>query len=265
MSRQRSRAARRRRYTQNYTAVGKVELPGPLRVLTHPKVFAAIGIIFALAIFGGLLYGTIQSNSSSNSGVQQANEAADVPTDEEAAGSPSVEVTPTTKRFETAPAMSIDPNKKYTAVIQTTKGEVVIELDAKLAPQTVNSFVFLARQGYYNNNPFIQSLDNGRPFTAATGDPTGTGEVRPGYFTPGELNTNPFARGAVGMGGTQGTENDGRFWVAFGDYPAYNGKFTIFGRVVSGLDVLEKLTYVDPKSPSTTSADKIVSVEIRES
>lgn len=268
MSRQRSsRQARRRRYTQSYTDISKVELPGPLRLLTHPKVFMVLGLVFAVAILGGLMYGILGnkgSSSGSSNPLAQANEAADVPTGGTPAATAAAQPTAQPlKRYDAAPPMTIDPAKTYTAVITTTQGDVVIQLDAKDAPQTVNSFVFLASQGYYNGDPFLQTVDTkaNKPFIAASGDPTGTGLVAPGYQTPAEPNANPFVTGAVGMGDATHPGNDGRFWISFGDYPAYNGKFTIFGKVVSGMDVLQKLRYADPNRPAG-DVDKIISVNV---
>src|SRR3990172_4585294 len=151
MSKQGSRRGRRRRYTQNYTAASKADLPGPLRILSHPRVFMAIGIIFAVAIVGGLLYGAIGSSRSGST--RQANEALDRPTDAETSTTPLPVVTPTARRFDAPPPMTIDLTKAYVATIKTDKGEITIMLDSQAAPAAVNSFVFLARQGYYDGTP----------------------------------------------------------------------------------------------------------------
>lgn len=263
MSKQGSRRGRRRRYTQNYTAASKADLPGPLRILSHPRVFMAVGIIFAVAIVGGLLFGAIGSSRGST---QQANEALDRPTDAENATTPLPAVTPTVRRFDAPPPMAIDPSKAYVATIKTAKGEITIKLDPQAAPAAVNSFVFLARQGYYDGTPFMEIAKNpdGTPFAAQAGDPTGTGLGTPGYSIAKEATAAPFDEGAVGMGGSSATSNGGQFFISFGDYPALTGKYTIFGRVISGMDVLSKLSLLDPSKPAP-AGDEILSVSISES
>jgi cyclophilin family peptidyl-prolyl cis-trans isomerase len=172
------------------------------------------------------------------------------------------------KRFDTAPPMTVDPAKSYQATVKTTQGNIQLQLDAKAAPQTVNSFVFLAKQGYYNNTPFMQVVTNadGGKFTAQAGDPTGTGLGSPGYFIPKETTSAPFNKGAVGMGGSANNSNGGQFFISYGDYPALTNKYTIFGHVVAGQDVLDKLNLLDlTKKDSGGSPDKILSVDIQES
>jgi len=265
MSKQGSRRGRRRRYTQTYTAASKADLPGPLRILSHPRVFTIVGIIFAAAIVGGLLYGAIGS-SRGGSTQQQANEAPDQPTDAENATTPLPAVTPTARRFDAPPPMTIDLTKAYVATIRTDKGEITIMLDSQAAPAAVNSFVFLARQGYYDGTPFMEIAKNpdGTPFAAQAGDPTRTGLGTPGYSIAKEATAAPFDKGAVGMGGSSATSNGGQFFISFGDYPALTGKYTIFGRVISGMDVLSKLSLLDPSKPAA-AGDEILSVSISES
>src|SRR5262249_31194669 len=151
---------------------------------------------------------------------------------------------------------TLDNTKSYQATIKTTKGDIQVVLDTKSAPQAVNSFVFLARQGYYNNTSFLQTASNpdGSKFTAQAGDPTGTGLGSPGYSIAKETTTSPFARGAVGMGGSASNSNGGQFFISYGDYPALNSKYTIFGKVVAGLDVLDKLKLQDLSSKDSAGS-----------
>jgi cyclophilin family peptidyl-prolyl cis-trans isomerase len=104
---------------------------------------------------------------------------------------------------------------------------------------------------------------DGSRFVAQTGDPTATGLGTPGYSIDKETTDHPFDRGAVGMGGSSPTSNGGQFFISYGDYPALDGKYTIFGRVTSGLDVLDQLSLLD--SSGGNAADSILSVEIDES
>lgn len=258
------RRVRRQRPTSGSAAapVTRADMPPLLRWLTNPKLFLVIGLLFAGAILlsgvGGILF-----SGSSSGGTQQANEAADVARDETGAtatpGGAEATATPQIKRYSAAPAMSIDPAKKYTATIETTQGNILVELDASAAPEAVNSFVFLAREHYYDGTLWMQVTTNpdGSKFTAQAGDPTQTGLGTPGYTIPENPTANPFARGAVGLA-------SGQFYISYGDYPALNGKYTIVGRVIAGLDVLDRLKLLNVKQRND-GADQVKSVVITES
>jgi len=250
------RRVRRRRSNPIRVDSSKVELPGPLRAMTDRKVLLVLGAVMVVGMVVGLLPGVIGLSTAINDqGLpRQANELPDAPqatpadasgTPADASGTPAPAPTPreTVRRYDEAPALTIDPSRTYTATIRTDKGDLSIELYAEDAPQAVNSFVFLAREGYYNGNPVILGANSdGSAFAAAIGDPTGTGNVRPGFSLPREVTSHPFVKGAIGMGDAQTATNDGRFWISFANAPALDGKYTIFGRVASGLDVLEALT-----------------------
>lgn len=239
----------------------QLELPGPLRILTNPKIFVGMGIIFIAAFIIGSFSGAIgTSTSNTDTGLpMQANQLPDAaPTEVNAEGTPQAAKTPQTaiKRYTTPPETVIDPTRTYVATVMTDQGELRIALNSQEAPQTVNSFIFLAREGYYNNNPAIIGKDrDGAAFTAAFGDPTGTGNVRPGYTTPREITNQGFLKGAVGMGDSQTAGNDGRFWFAFSDQPALSSRYTIFGQIISGAEVLQKLS----------QGGRILSVTVNES
>jgi cyclophilin family peptidyl-prolyl cis-trans isomerase len=256
MSKQRSRQARRQsRITRSYS--DKVELPGPLRIITNPRIFVAFAIFMIIALVGGLLY--LPSSPDQGSPVQM-DEIPDRPLTGDGDTSEPSEPVATVKRFESPPPMIVDPSRRYLATIVTSKGEFQIELNAAAAPEAVNNFVFLAREGYYNGTPFMQVVTNpdGSRFVAQAGDPTGTGLATPGYTIRKEPTQLPFSRGAVGM-------DSGQFFISYGDYPALNGKYTIMGRVVSGMDVVERLSLLDVtgRTPRGTG-DEIVSVRIDE-
>jgi peptidyl-prolyl cis-trans isomerase B (cyclophilin B) len=250
----------------------KLDLPGPLRVMTNPKVFVTMGIIFAVAIIASLFAGAIGLNPTTSEGpANQANELPDVPRGAEDGSEEATGVRPTVvpiKRYTAGPQQVIDTSKRYIATIKTSEGEIKLELYPDQAPEAVNAFVFLARDGYYNGTPFMELVkdQNGSKFYAQAGDPTETGLGTPGFSIKKELTSRPFARGAVGMGGSSSTSNGGQFFISFGDYPALTGKYTIFGQVVSGLDVLDRISLLDVRGGgSSSSADEIVSVEITES
>jgi cyclophilin family peptidyl-prolyl cis-trans isomerase len=161
------------------------------------------------------------------------------------------------------PAMTIDTSKDYTATIETDKGDIVIELLPEAAPVTVNSFVFLARQGYYDGVTFHRVLPG---FVAQGGDPTGTGSGGPGYQIPNEDAGLLFdSAGVVAMANSGRDRNGSQFFITYAPQPGLDGDFTIFGRVTSGLEVAEALTPRDPQqNPNAPPGDKIVTIRISE-
>lgn len=166
------------------------------------------------------------------------------------------------KNYSKAPAMTIDPSKKYTATVKTVRGNFTIELRPDLAPQTVNSFVFLARDHYYDGVTFHRVVPG---FVAQGGDPTGTGAGGPGYTVPAEFsNTVKFERGTVGLARTSDPNSGGsQFFVNFVATPSLDGQYTIFGQVTQGMDVVDCLT---PRDPSTNAppGDAIIGIDITE-
>ena len=157
------------------------------------------------------------------------------------------------------PPMTIDVNKTYTAALETAKGDIVIELLAQAAPTTVNSFVFLAREGYYDGVTFHRVLPG---FVAQGGDPTGTGSGGPGYQIPNEDAGLLFdSAGLVAMANSGRDTNGSQFFITYAPQPGLNGNFTIFGRVISGMEVAEALTPRDPDAdPNAPPGDEIVTI-----
>ena len=160
--------------------------------------------------------------------------------------------------------MTIDPNKSYFAVIHTDKGDIRVELFAQQAPQTVNNFVFLARDGFYNGLTFFWVKPD---FVAQTGDPEETGHGGPGYTIPDENSGAPFQAGTLGMAKKTDEPNSAgsQFFITLTDQTQLNGEFTSFGRVVAGMDVLLSLTPRDPPSADLPPGDKVLSIDIQES
>ncbi len=172
---------------------------------------------------------------------------------------------PTTQSMQwaSAPPMTIDISKQYTATVKMIKGgEFVIQLYADKAPITVNSFVFLARQGFYNGVTFHRVLEG---FMAQGGDPTGTGAGGPGYQFANEANDLKFDKaGVVAMANAGPDTNGSQFFITFGPQPQLNGGYTIFGQVLSGMDVVNGLTRRDPNQSPTFSGDAMQSITITE-
>ena len=141
------------------------------------------------------------------------------------------------KTYPAAPEMTIDPTKKYTATVKTVRGDFTIELMPDVAPKHVNSFVFLAKDGYYDGVKFHRVVPG---FVAQTGDPTGTGQGGPGYQLDLEPSNVKFERGVVGMARTNDPNSAGSQWfVTFGNAEHLTGSYTVFGYVSKGMDVVD--------------------------
>ncbi len=168
------------------------------------------------------------------------------------------------RQFTTCPEVTIDPNKQYIATIKTEKGDIVIELYADKAPLTVNSFIFLARNGWYDGVTFHRVIPD---FVAQAGDPSGTGVGGPGYLFRNEIDPSlHFDKpGMVGMANSGADTNGSQFFITYSAQPSLDGSYTIFGHVLSGMDVLAKLTPRDPsQDASLPDGDLIISVTIEE-
>lgn len=168
-----------------------------------------------------------------------------------------------TKQYSSAPPMLIDTSKQYTATVKLTKGgEFVIQLYADKAPITVNSFVFLARQGYFDGVTFHRVLPR---FMAQGGDPTGTGRGNPGYSFVNEDSNLKFDKaGVVAMANGGRDTNGSQFFIMFGPDSQLDGDYTIFGQVISGTDVVNAISLRDPDKAPTTPGDAIESITITE-
>ncbi len=167
------------------------------------------------------------------------------------------------KQWTTAPAMQIDPKKAYKAHMETDKGTMVLELFAEKTPITVNNFVFLSREGYYDNVIFHRVIDN---FMVQGGDPTGTGRGGPGYKFGDEFDASlkHDKQGILSMANAGPGTNGSQFFITHGPTPHLNGKHTVFGQVVEGLDVLMSIPARDPGNPNAPAV-KIIRVTIEES
>ncbi len=148
--------------------------------------------------------------------------------------------------YKSAPAMTIDVNKTYVATIKTAKGNIVAELYPKDAPQHVNNFVFLARDGFFDNLTFHRVVPS---FVIQGGDPLGTGTGGPGYNIPPEIKAK-HSKGALAMarqgGPAQTTPSSGsQFYITLEAQPGLDGEYTVFGQVTQGMDVVQKIAIGD--------------------
>jgi peptidylprolyl isomerase len=134
--------------------------------------------------------------------------------------------------------MTIDPGRRYSATLRTSEGDLIVDLLAEEAPKTVNNFVFLAREGYYDGTPFHRII---KDFMVQTGDPTGTGSGGPGYRFEDEPVRQQYTKGIVAMANAGPNTNGSQFFVVHGREVNLPPKYTIFGRVREGLEVLDKI------------------------
>ncbi|UQN07384.1 peptidylprolyl isomerase [Deinococcus sp. QL22] len=155
-------------------------------------------------------------------------------------------------KFTAAPELGdgIEPGKDYRAVLDTSKGRLIVDLFADDAPVTVNSFAYLLRHHYYDGIKFHRVIDG---FMAQAGDPTGTGSGGPGYDFEDEFGSDHRhdGKGVLSMANRGPGTNGSQFFVTFTATPHLNGKHTVFGRIVEGLDVLDRLTRIQPGYPGT--------------
>lgn len=148
------------------------------------------------------------------------------------------------KQWTTPPAMLIDPNKKYTATVVTERGNIVIELYPQHAPKTVNNFVFLAREGFYDGLIFHRVI---RDFMIQGGDPTGSGRGGPGYKFEDETSGNPLKHGTgyLSMANSGPNSNGSQFFITHSPQNHLDGKHTVFGNVIEGMDVVNAINQGD--------------------
>lgn len=168
------------------------------------------------------------------------------------------------RQFKACPPVTVQGNRQYIATLHTEKGDVVIQLFADKAPITVNSFIFLARNGWYADITFHRVIPD---LFAQTGDPSGTGKGNPGYYIITEIDpslkfTTP---GMVAMVNSGPDTSGSQFFVTYGNTTQYDGQYTIFGQVLSGMEIVESLAPRDAQPGTyTPPGDKLISITIDE-
>ena len=226
---------RRKRYEPGSAYAGDVKPPGIFRLFGDVRLIRAVFVLMALALVAGGFSAVFGGGFGFGN---TRNQDFVLPEDEEGTATPDANATAEVKQYVAPPAMSIDPGKRYVATIKTAVGEIQVELLADQAPQTVNNFVFLARDGFYDGLTFHQVAQG---FDAQAGDPTCAtgasgcrGDGGPGYDLPQE-QPGPFEPGTLGMA------NASQFFIALTASDQF-AQFTPFGRVISGLEVAERLS-----------------------
>jgi cyclophilin family peptidyl-prolyl cis-trans isomerase len=166
------------------------------------------------------------------------------------------------KQYSSPPQMVIDPQKKYKATFKTDQGDFAIELYADKAPKTVNNFVFLARDGFYDNTTFHRVI---KGFMAQGGDPTGSGSGGPGYRFADEFDSSlkHNSAGILSMANAGRNTNGSQFFITYGPTPHLDGKHAVFGKVVQGMDVVNAIPERDP-GRATAPGSTIYTIEIIE-
>jgi cyclophilin family peptidyl-prolyl cis-trans isomerase len=163
------------------------------------------------------------------------------------------------KQWSSPPAMAIDQNKTYTAKVSTSMGDIDIELYPKDAPQTVNNFVFLSREGFYDNVKFHRIM---KDFMVQTGDPTGTGTGGPGYRFADEPISRNYEKGTVAMANAGPNTNGSQFFIVHGSNVGLQKNYVIFGKVTNGADVLDKIA-TSPVTASSRGEQSVPTQDIR--
>jgi cyclophilin family peptidyl-prolyl cis-trans isomerase len=260
---------RRKAYRPEALAVGAsaVKPKGAFRLFASYRLFAIIG---AVGIAAGLFfsaYAGVHGGVSSH-GQRVRGHGVVRSTPEERPTRPAARPV---RQYPAPPPLSIDTAKTYIATLKTERGEVRIELLARDAPATVNNFVFLSREGFYNGVTFFRAIADrqGLLHFVQAGDPTETGLGGPGYDLPAERTGGAVVAGTLAMAkpNEAGAPNNGsQFFITVRDEPTFDGKYTVFGRVIEGLDVLQGLPARDPQSEKDPPPGvQINSIEITES
>ncbi len=227
---------RKKRYEPGSANAGDVKPAGIFSVFANVKLFFAGG---ALIMIGGLVVGGLAVSQGSGSG-GSSNNGFVKPSDDDGTGTPGAKATVTIKQYAGAPALAIDPSKKYLATIKTAAGDIQLELHASDVPQTVNNFVFLANDGFYDGLIFHQVSAG---FDAQAGDPSCLaqqsdelcrGSGGPGYDLTQE-KPGDFQAGEIGM------VNGSQFFLTLSASPQFS-QYTRFGTITSGLDAAKKIT-----------------------
>ncbi len=232
--------------------------PPPPEKSSLPAIISAGIVVLVLVVLLVVLL-TNQPGAQQTASQPTADPLAPVPT----AAQPSPAAV-TGKTYASAPPMTIDATKSYTATITTPRGDIVIKLRPDLAPQTVNSFIFLAREGFFDGLTWHRVIPG---FVAQGGDPEGTGGGGPGYNVPAEFTDKVlFDRpGLLAMArrGDDINSNGSQFFITLAPTESLNNQYTIFGEVVQGMDIVNGIPERDPDTASAPG-EQMLKVTIQE-
>jgi cyclophilin family peptidyl-prolyl cis-trans isomerase len=243
----RQESSRKRSFTVGGTAPQDIYKPGfPMNLFGNLKLFSVIGVV--IVIF--MVFAAVLTRDQGTNTVKDdfPTPTATATTDPNATPSATVSPTPNPKSFQKADQVIDATKNSYKATIKTSKGDIVLDLKADVAPNTVNSFVFLAQKGFFDGITFHRVV---KSFVIQSGDPTGTGSGGPGYKTKDEPNQVPNKRGTVAMAKSAGAGDFGsQFFISVGnnsslDFNNTQGdKFYPFAEVSAGMDIVDAISNV---------------------
>lgn len=229
-------------------------------------IYVALGALL-LIIFIGVIFFLMPGKSNNQNSLSNYNTTANSETPESEPSQVVIrDASGDNPKTMEKPAMQIDANKTYTATLKTTEGDIVIALNAKQTPITVNNFVSLSRSDFYNNTIFHRVI---KGFMIQGGDPEGSGAGGPGYKFDDEPFEGEYTKGTVAMANSGPNTNGSQFFIMHGDTPLPKN-YVIFGKVTSGMDVVDKIATAQVRSSvSGEMSDpvapvKITSAEIKE-
>ena len=241
-----------------------------------PGIISAVVVLLVLGLIAGLLISRSggQAATSPDAFAPTAGAQATVPPADAQPAAPAAPAAPpeglmptaTTYTYSAPPPLTIHPARQSAATIATPRGDIVVELLPEIAPQTVNNFVFLARQNFYNGLTWHRVLPG---FMAQGGDPTGTGAGDPGYSVPAEFTDQILfdQPGIVAMARASDPDSAGsQFFITTAPAEFLNEQYTIFGRVIEGQEVVDGIPLRDPQNPADLAApgEMILGVTIDE-
>lgn len=233
----------------------------------QPKAGAAPGIIAVAVVLlvVGIIAALVISFSAGSAPTATPADAPEPVANNSAAATDFAQ--PTTRTYSAPPPMTIDPARSYTATITTPRGDIVVELLPDIAPQTVNNFVFLARENFYNGLTWHRVLPG---FMAQGGDPLGDGTGGPGYSVPAEFSdaVSFDGPGLLAMARSADPNSAGsQFFITTAAAQWLDGQYTIFGRVLEGQDIVNNIPLRDPQNPAdlATPGETILGITISES
>lgn len=282
MSRQRRQEERRKRQKQRrerrqpatYEPVGSVQFGGLFGVFQrHTRLFFIGGILVMIASLGAVFFPSSPHSpppveDTTATAEAEASPTADASAVADASAEPSPDPSATAtedaivRTYSAAPALEIDPEARYEAILHTSEGDVRVELLPDEATGYVNNFVFLAQNRFYDGLTFHRVVPG---FVAQAGDPGDSGSGGPGYSLPEERNELPFEAGILSMAKAGPIVSGSQFFITLDPQPALESDFTVFGRVIEGLDVLRGLAPRDPfDSVPDAPGVEIQSIEIVE-
>lgn len=255
------RRGRRQQVRQGLPAepIGQVQFTGPMGFMQrHTREFFVGGIIVMVLSVGSIFFGTQLGVTGGNDPVDDVAEA-DVDDGDETVSDDTTPDDGIVRVYEAPPEMTISTDMAYEAVIHLEGGDVRIELFADEAPGYVNNFIFLAQNEFFDGLTFHRVVPG---FVAQAGD---AGVGAPGYDLAEERNGLDFERGVLSMAkDSRGQVNGSQFFITLGSTPHLNGDFTVFGRVVEGLEIVESLTPRDPQEGPAEDGDTILGIDIIE-